>query len=101
MKKRLMTGFGAAVLLAAATTGVASANMPDPAEGFICPVLGGQAGENGNANGITVTPNFSTVIGPEVVVPSHATNLDGAGSPGGEYASPGDTNYSAIWGVRP
>jgi len=39
-----------------------------------------------------------TVAGPDVSVPSHATNQDGEGTPGGEHASPGDTDYTAIWG---
>lgn len=30
-------------------------------------------------------------------VPNLATNDDGAGSPGGSHASPGDTSYTAIW----
>jgi hypothetical protein len=30
-------------------------------------------------------------------VPNHATNADGAGSPGGAHAAPGDPSYTAIW----
>jgi len=30
-------------------------------------------------------------------VPDDATNADGAGSPGGAHASPGDAGYTAIW----
>ena len=30
-------------------------------------------------------------------VPNHATNADGSGTPAGAHASPGDTDYTAIW----
>lgn len=103
MKKRLMAGFGAAALLVAATTGVASADAPDPT-GFVCPVLGGEAGVNGEAD-VFAAPQgpdaFYTIIGPLVGVPTGATNDDGAGSPGGDYASPGDSGYTAIWDGLP
>jgi hypothetical protein len=32
-----------------------------------------------------------------VDVPDHATNAEGAGSPGGAHATPGDRGYTAIW----
>ena len=68
---------------------------------FVCPVLGGQAGENGNATVFATPPagGFYSIIGPEVSVPTHATNDDGAGSPGpgGTFLSPGDVGYTAIW----
>ena len=99
-----MAGFGAAALLVAATTGVASANV-ETTDGFVCPVLGGQAGVNGGS-GITYIDQaeypgadpFFTVLGPYVTVPTHATNSDGGQGPHGDYASPGDTDYTAIWG---
>jgi hypothetical protein len=99
MKKRLMAGFGAAALLVAATTGVASAAPPETTDGFVCPVLNSQVGENENGN----TPFFEiadgsySLLGPEVTVPVTATNADGSGAPSGPYASPGDTDYTAIW----
>ena len=81
--------------------GVVSADAPEKTTGFVCPVLGGKAGLNGNSPKLTYIPSaggpFYTVIGPEVTVPVHATNGNGAGSPGGWHASPGDTDYSAIW----
>lgn len=111
MKKRLMAGFGAAALLVAATTGVASAAPPETTDGFVCPVLG----VDGEVGGALTAPNgdhgityidqtgfdadpFFTVIGPTVTVPTIATNSDGTEGPHGDYASPGDTDYSAIWG---
>ena len=101
MKKKLIAGFGAAALL----VGVASAAPPETTDGFICPVLGGQAGVNGGS-GITYIDQagfpdadpFFTVIGPDVTVPTNATNSDGTEGPHGDYASPGDTDYTAIWG---
>ena len=99
MKKKLIAGFGAAALLVAATTGVASAAPPETTDGFICPVLGGQAGVNGAADVfVPIAGGDQTIIGPSVTVPIGATNQDGAGSPGGTHASPGDPDYTAIWG---
>lgn len=67
MKKKLMAGFGAAALLVAATTGVASAAPPETADGFICPVLGGQAGANGAADVfVTIGGGDQTILGPTV-----------------------------------
>lgn len=78
------------------------AGPPNIEDGFVCPVLGGGAGENGEANGITQSSDsgldFNTVSGPDVSVPTQATNgNNGTNSPGGTYASPGDDNYTAIW----
>jgi hypothetical protein len=85
-----------------ATAALANGGPPETTEGFVCPVLGGEAGEHGNATGITgpIGPEgdeFFTVIGPDVNVPTHATNGNGAGTPGGDHSSPGDTDYTAIW----
>lgn len=85
------------ILLIVSTATVASAT-------FVCPVLGGKAGQHGNSEKqpfVTTGGGFNTVIGPEVIVPVHATNLDGAGSPDGPFASPGDKNYSPIWYQTP
>lgn len=73
--------------------------LPVTTDGFVCPVLGGQAGQHGNSEVIVQPPaGFYSVIGPDVTVPIQATNLDGEGSPVGPFASPGDSNYSPIWG---
>jgi hypothetical protein len=62
---------------------------------FVCPVINTDAVLNAK-NGIMINGAYS-VKGPDVSVPVHATNDNGAGSPGGSFASPGDTTYTAIW----
>lgn len=97
MKRKLLAGFGAAALLAAATTGVAAAAPPGTTHGFVCPVLGGQAGVNGSAD-VFASPagTYNTVIGPDVTVPVLATNNNGDSTPLSNCLSPGDSDYSAI-----
>lgn len=66
--------------------------------GFVCPVISTDAVLHAK-NGVMINGAYS-ILGPQVSVPSHATNTldDGtAGSPGGAHASPGDTGYTAIW----
>jgi len=79
----------------------AFAGGPDKTDGFVCPVLGGKAGEaHGKSDPgkiIQIGGGDFSVVGPDVRVPVHATNDNGAGSPGGPHASPGDTDYTAIW----
>ena len=79
----------------------AVAGQPQKTDGFVCPVLGGQAGElHGNSSPnriIQIGGADFSVVGPNVSVPIHATNDNGAGSPGGPHASPGDSTYTAIW----
>ncbi len=66
---------------------------------FVCPVLNSTVGaHNPNATPIaggdyTVAPAGAAHLN----VPDHATNMDGAGSPGGTHARPGDKGYTAIW----
>ena len=90
-------------LLAALTATAAFAEEPEPVEGFVCPVLGGQAGPGqGNSDPepiVGIAGGASTVLGPDVTVPLHATNDDGDGVPSEDFASPGDPDYTAIWGV--
>ncbi len=81
------------------TSAPALAAPPEPT-GFVCPVLGGQAGGGqGNSDPAPIVPigEDTTVIGPDVPVPLHATNMEGAGSPDGTHASPGEADYSPIW----
>lgn len=89
----------AAALVFAATAGATFAAPPEMTDtAFVCPVLGGQAGVNGEANGISPLPTGAyTVGGPDVTVPVLATNDEGAGSPAGPQAAPGDVGYTAIW----
>lgn len=98
-KWNLLLGPAAAGLVFVASTAGAAAAPPERAESaFVCPVLGGQAGLNGEARGISPLPTGAyTVGGPSVVVPLHATNDEGAGSPAGPQAAPGDVGYTAIW----
>jgi hypothetical protein len=80
------------------TTAPVFAQPPEKTDGFVCPILGGRAGENGNSLKIVQLPGGDyTVIGPELHVPIHATNWDGVGTPGGAHAVPGDSGYTAIW----
>lgn len=78
--------------------------QPEKTDGFVCPVLGGKAGEeHGNSNPTKITPiggGDYTVGGPDVKVPIQATNDEGNGTPKGEHAAPGDTTYTAIWARR-
>jgi len=67
------------------------------AAGFVCPVFNADAVGAHNPNAVRIGGNDYSIIGPDVVVPTHATNGDGAGSPGGAHSSPGDANYTAIW----
>ena len=83
----------------------ALAGGPDKTDGFVCPVLGGKAGEaHGNSAPTKIVGPIGegdyTIIGPDVSVPIHATNADGNGIPNGSHANPGDTDYTAIWGSK-
>lgn len=70
---------------------------------FVCPVITSDAvGDHnpeasplGGTGDYTVVP--STANNGNLSVPITATNRDGYGTPGGEHASPGDTDYTAIW----
>lgn len=82
----------------AAPLTLTSAQMDTVSGGsFVCPVISTDAVLN-SPKGIMINGAYS-ILGPDVgaAVPMHATNDDGAGSPGGSYASPGDTSYTAIW----
>ncbi len=65
-------------------------------DGFVCPVISTDAVLN-SPRGVAIAGGDYSVVGPTVSVPTHATNDDGAGSPGGDHAAPGDTSYTAIW----
>ena len=80
----------------AAPVTLSTAQMDTVAGGqFVCPVIGTDAVLHAK-NGIMINGAYS-ILGPSVSVPVHATNDDGAGSPGGTFASPGDSTYTAIW----
>jgi hypothetical protein len=100
MRRKLLLTLGVAAVVAGPGAGVARAD-------FVCPVLpvSEQAKENSNANFITISGGDTSILpgkaGDEasspVDVPALATNMDGAGSPAGAHAGPGDPGYSAIW----
>ncbi len=101
MKRLTLLLLAAAVLLALSAVTAAAEPPQKTDSGFVCPVLGGQAGDqHGNSAPQPIQPIAQgdyTVAGPDVSVPVHATNGDGAGSPGGAHSSPGDRDYTAIW----
>lgn len=68
-------------------------------DGFVCPVFNdnSQVGLH-NPNAVEIGGGDYSIIGPNVSIPAGATNQDGAGIPGGTHASPGDSDYTAIWG---
>lgn len=70
---------------------------PEFTDGFVCPVISTDAVLNSPKGGAIAGGDY-TIGGPTVTVPLHATNDDGAGSPGGDHARPGDTTYTAVWG---
>lgn len=65
-------------------------------DGFVCPVITTDGVLN-SPNGAAIAGGHYTIVGPDVAVPMHATNGNGAGTPGGSHSQPGDTDYTAIW----
>lgn len=100
MRRAIATAVGAAAVVLGPGAGAAWAD-------FVCPVLpvSDQATEHSNANFITISGGDTSILpgkagdaaASPVDAPAQATNQDGAGSPGGAHASPGDPGYSAIW----
>jgi hypothetical protein len=100
MRRKLLLALGVTAVMAGPGAGVARAD-------FVCPVLpvSEQAKAHSNANFITISGGDTSILpgkagdpaSSPVDVPAHATNMDGAGSPAGPHASPGDAGYSAIW----
>lgn len=101
MRRLTMFLVATAVLLTLSAAAVVAGETPEKTDGFVCPVLGGQAGDDhGNSSPsriVAIAGGDYTVGGPDVSVPVHATNDNGAGSPGGDHTSPGDAGYTAIW----
>ena len=100
MRRGIMVALGTAAIFVGPSAGAAWAD-------FVCPVLpiSEQGKQHGKANFITISGDDTSILpgaagDPEsspVDVPAGATNQDGAGSPSGAHASPGDPGYSAIW----
>ena len=89
-----------AIVAGALTVGSAGVVFAD----LVCPVLTGAAGDH-SPNAIEIADGDASILPgkagnpdkPPVDVPDGATNDDGAGSPGGAHASPGDPVYSGVW----
>lgn len=80
-----------------ATSALAFAAPPEKVNGFVCPVLGGQAGMHGMHKGVTpIAGGYYTHGGPDVTVPAQVTNT-GFPSVAGSFLTPGDPGYGAIW----
>ncbi len=97
----------AAVAAFAGTAGSALAGTPERAsDPFVCPVLTLSEQAYDNSGRFNSLGDGQYTLGPGSAgsadtfngnVPNHATNADGAGSPGGAHSAPGDTDYTAIW----
>lgn len=87
-------------LSAAQMDSVAAAGV-ETVDGFVCPVITTENVLHSPKSGELGIEGFYTIGGPDVTVPVHATNGDGTGSPAGPFTQPGDTTYTAIWGIRP
>ena len=107
MRKRMLIATGAVAGVMGLSASSAMAAPPERVgdDAFVCPVLkvSGQAAENSDqikplGDDYTVFPgNAGDPLKFNGNVPLDATNGDGAGTPGVDHSSPGDTDYSAIW----
>lgn len=107
MRSRTLALTGAAAILAIVPAGSAVAAPPDRADDpFVCPVLTISESAAMHSDRFNSLGNGEYTFGPGAAgdpetfngkVPNHATNADGAGSPGGAHSAPGDTDYTAIW----
>ena len=80
----------------ALSANITFAAPPDKTAGFVCPVIKTDKVLN-SKHGISIGEGHYSVLGPNVHVPVHATNGNGAGTPPGPHSAPGDTDYTAIW----
>lgn len=94
--------YAAPVSLSEAQMDSVAAGGVEKVDGFVCPVIKTDAVLN-SPKGIEIGDGQYSIAGPNVSVPVHATNRNGEGrpGPGNDRAAPGDTDYTAIWGVRP
>ena len=71
-------------------------------DGFVCPAIPTDAVLSApGGKFFPIGDGYYSFHGPDVSVPIHATNGDGAGRPGGDFSTPRDTDYTAVWGFRP
>ncbi len=87
-------------LSAAQLDSVAAAGV-EKVDGFVCPVITTDNVLNSPKGVPLGDSGYYSVAGPNVSVPMHATNDNGAGIPGVAFAKPGEVGYTAIWGLRP
>ena len=106
MRKRVLVAVSGVAVFGGLFASSAMAAPPDRSDDpFLCPVL--KVPEQALGSGqFAVLPNGDPTILPGNAgsaetfngnVPTHATNGDGAGSPGGAHSAPGDTDYGAVW----
>ncbi len=97
--KRLF--FSGTILSLALVAGFAFAPAASAAvektNGFVCPVIQTENVLNSPKGGALGDTGDYTIGGPNVSVPLHATNADGAGTPPGPHSAPGDSDYTAVW----
>jgi hypothetical protein len=74
---------------------VAAAGV-ETVDGFVCPVITTESVLH-SPKAAVIGEGHYTIGGPDVSVPLHATNGEGAGTPPGPHSQPGDTDYTAIW----
>ena len=91
----LMAGLGLLAVLLVPSTGSAMEKV----DGFVCPVLTAEAVGQHNPQATPIGGGDYTVGTVAVAVPITATNDDGAGTPAGDHARPGDSTYTAIWNI--
>jgi len=114
MRKRVLVAVSGVTVFAGLFASSAMGAPPDRSDDpFVCPVLpGSQDGKlqsegpfitipDGDGDGVADTSILPGNAGSAETfngkVPSHATNGDGTGSPGGAHSAPGDTDYGAVW----
>ncbi|MDH3465872.1 MAG: hypothetical protein OES26_08180 [Gammaproteobacteria bacterium] len=95
------SAYAAPVSLSDAQMDSVAAGGVDTVDGFVCPVIGTDAVLNSPKGIGPLAEGDYSIAGPEVTVPVTATNGDGTGNPGVSYSQPGESDYTAIWGVRP
>ena len=90
------SAYAGPILLSDAQMDAVAAGGVERVEGFVCPVIKTDGVLN-SPKGIMIGGGHYSILGPDVMVPIHATNGDGAGTPPGPHSAPGDTDYTAIW----
>lgn len=103
--KKIILGAAAMVFMFAFSASIALASPVEKTAAFVCPVIESQAVGLHNPNAIPLgdTGTWTVVRGQsthQMMVPVHATNMDGYGIPGGPQSGPGDQDYTAIWAVQ-